>query len=148
MRATITGRAAVITLALLSTAVLAASPTQSFHVELNGAQGAPAVQTDGKGTADLTYNAMTRELTWSVSYSGLSGPPTMAHFHDAPAGKNGPPVIWLSKRGDPVANPIEGRATLTPDQAKQFVAGDWYINVHTAAHPAGEIRGQVTPPST
>jgi hypothetical protein len=41
---------------------------------------------------------------------------------------------------------MTGQATLTPAQAEQFMAGDWYINVHTQDHPAGEIRGQVMPP--
>jgi CHRD domain len=151
MRTIISGRAVVLTLALLSTALWAApsqAATQSFQVQLSGAHQVPAVQTDGTGTADLTYNPTTRELTWSLSYSGLSGPVTMAHFHNAPAGKKGPDVIWLSKRGSPVANPIKGHARLTAAQAKQFLAGDWYINVHTKAHPTGEIRGQVMPPST
>jgi hypothetical protein len=150
MRTIIPSRAAVLTLALLSTALWAApsqAATQSFQVQLSGAQQVPAVQSDATGTADLTYNPTTRELTWSVSYSGLSGPVTMAHFHNAAAGANGPVAIWVSKHGGTVSSPIKGHAQLTADQAKQFVAGDWYINVHTAAHPGGEIRGQVTPPS-
>ena len=88
-------------------------------------------------------------LTWSISYEGLSAPATMAHFHGpAAAGKNGPVVIWLSKQGTPPASPIKGEATLTPEQAAQFTAGEWYINVHTQAHPGGEIRGQVVPPKS
>ncbi len=63
-------------------------------------------------------------------------------------GKNAPVVIWLSTQGNPPANPITGSATLTPDQAKQFSAGEWYVNVHTQSHPAGEIRGQVIPPKS
>ena len=55
-------------------------------------------------------------------------------------------VIWLTKEGSPPTNPITGSATLTPEQAQQFGAGDWYVNVHTQSHPAGEIRGQVMPP--
>jgi hypothetical protein len=151
MKTIILGRAVVLTLALLSTALWAVpsqAATQSFKVQLSGAQQVPAVQTGATGTADLTYNTTTRELTWSLSYSGLSGPATMVHFHNGASGMNGPAVIWLSKRGSPVENPLKGQAQLTADQAKQFLAGDWYINVHTAAHPGGEIRGQVTPPSS
>jgi hypothetical protein len=60
-------------------------------------------------------------LTWTLSYSGLSGPATMAHFHGPAAqGKNGPPVIWLSPKGSPVQAPVKGEATLTPEQAQQF----------------------------
>jgi hypothetical protein len=71
----------------------------------------------------------------------------MAHFHGpAELGKNGPVALWVSQQGSPVENPIKGQATLTPEQAAQFTAGQWYINVHTQAHPGGEIRAQVTPP--
>ena len=96
-----------------------------------------------------TYDPATRALTWNLGYSGLSGPATMAHFHGpAAAGKNGPPVIWLSPKGSPVQAPVKGDATLTPEQAQQFSAGEWYINVHTQNHQAGEIRGQVVPPKS
>jgi CHRD domain len=72
----------------------------------------------------------------------------MAHFHDAPVGKNGPVAVWLSKQGTAPNDPIEGKVTLTPAQATQFEAGDWYVNVHTRDNPAGEIRGQVLPPKS
>jgi hypothetical protein len=122
---------------------------ESFKVALTGAQQVPPVETAGKGTADLTYDPATRVLTWSVTFEGLSGPATMAHFHGpAPAGKNAPVVIWLSKKGSEAESPIKGEATLTPEQAVQFTAGEWYINVHTSEHPGGEIRGQVVPPKS
>ena len=114
---------------------------------LERAQQVPPVQTGATGTADLTYDPATRVLTWDVNHNGLSGPATMAHFHGpATPGKNAPPVIWLSEKGAAVSNPIKGQATLTPEQAQQMMAGEWYINVHTQANPGGEIRGQVTPP--
>ena len=119
----------------------------SFKVPLTGAQCVPPVDTSGSGTADLTYDPTTRVVTWNIPYSGLSSPTTMAHFHGPAAeGKNAPPVIWLNTQGAPPPNPMTGSATLTPDQAKQFSAGEWYVNVHTQSHPAGEIRGQVIPP--
>jgi len=132
--------------AALCGAAAKAAP-ESFKVALTGAQQVPPVQTSGSGTADVSYDPATRVVTWSITYGGLSGPVTMAHFHGpAPAGKNAPVVIWLTKKGSPVESPIKGEATLTPAQAQQFSAGDWYINVHTKAHPGGEIRGQVIPP--
>jgi hypothetical protein len=109
----------------------------------------PPVQTAATGAADLSYDPATRKLTWSVAYTGLSGAATMAHIHGPAAeGKNGAPVIWLSEKGAAVANPIKGSATLTPEQAQQMMAGEWYINVHTQANPGGEIRGQVMPPKS
>ena len=121
----------------------------SFKVALTGAQCVPPVDTTGSGTAELTYDPATRMVTWNIAYTGLSSPTTMAHFHGpAKAGKNAPPVIWLSTQGSPPANPIKGSATLTPDQAKQFSDGEWYVNIHSQSHPAGEIRGQVIPPKS
>ena len=119
----------------------------SFTVPLTGAQCVPPVDTSGSGTANLTYDSTIRAVTWKIPYSGLSSPATMAHFHGpAVAGKNAPPVIWLNTQGAPPPNPMTGSATLTPEQAKQFSAGEWYVNVHTQSHPAGEIRGQIVPP--
>ncbi len=121
----------------------------SIQVPLSGTQCVPPVDTGGTGTADLTYDPATRVVTWNIAYSGLSSPTTMAHFHGpAKQGENGPVVIWLTKQGSPPANPITGSATLTPDQARQFSSGAWYINVHTQSHPAGEIRGQVILPKS
>lgn len=130
-------------------AASANAASEKFKVDLTGAQQVPPVESPGKGSADLTYDPATRVLTWTVTYSGLSGPATMAHFHGpAPAGKNGPVAVWISTKGGSAEAPIKGEATLTPEQAQQFSAGEWYINVHTAAHPGGEIRGQVTPPKS
>jgi hypothetical protein len=126
---------------------LAQAESSSIKVPLTGASSVPPVETSGTGTAELTYDPATRVVTWRITYSGLSSPTTMAHFHGpAKQGKNGPVVIWLTTQGSPPGNPITGQATLTPEQAQQFVAGDWYVNVHTESHPAGEIRGWVIPP--
>jgi hypothetical protein len=135
--------------AIAAWAFAAKAAPESFKVALTGAQQVPPVETPGSGTADLTYDPATRMLTWNITYSGLSAPATMAHFHGpAAAGANGPVTVWLSNKGSPADSPIKGEATLTPEQAAQFTAGQWYINVHTSAHPAGEIRGQVTPPKS
>ena len=76
-----------------------------------------------------------------------------ARHHDAfprtgAEGKNGPVTIGLSKKGSPVASPIKGEATLTPEQAAQFTAGEWNIDVHPRLIRAGEIRGQAMPPKS
>jgi hypothetical protein len=134
-------------LAWVASAALAQAAPVSFTVPLTGAQQVPPVQTQGTGTADLTYDAATRAVTWTITYSGLSGPATMAHFHGpAASGKNGPVKVWLSQKGQAPTSPIKGETTLSPADAQQFAAGDWYINVHTKDHPGGEIRGQVMPP--
>jgi hypothetical protein len=126
---------------------LAMAATQSFQVPLVGSQQVPAVETAGMGMAELTYDPATRVVTWNITYAGMSGPVTMAHFHGpAVKGENAAPQVWLTTKGQSAENPIKGQATLTPEQAKDFLPGKWYVNLHTQAHPAGEIRGQVVPP--
>lgn len=134
-------------LATAASAGLVHAAPLSFTVPLSGAEQVPPIDTAAKGNAALTYDPATRVVTWTITYNGLSGTATMAHFHGpADKGKNGPVVIWLSTKGSPAESPFKGEATLTPEQAQQFTAGEWYVNVHSQAHPAGEIRGQVVPP--
>ena len=138
---------ALMPLALAGMPEAALAKSMSLNVPLTGAQQVPPVQTSGKGTAHLTYNTSSHEVTWNITYSDMSSPVTMAHFHGpAMEGKNGPVEIWLTKKGKPVSSPIKGSAKLKPEEAKQLMAGELYINVHTKDHPAGEIRGQVTAP--
>src|SRR2546421_8962245 len=94
------------------------------------------------GTADIDYDSATKKLSWKLSYSGLSGPATAAHFHGpAEAGKNAGVAVAIPNA---TSSPVDGSATLTDAQAADLVAGKYYINIHTAANPGGEIRGQVT----
>jgi hypothetical protein len=126
--------------------LLHAAPV-SFKVPITGGQEVPSVQTNGYGIADLTYDPDTRVVTWTVTYNGLSSPVTVAQFHGpAQPGKNAPGLVSLTKQGSPVESPITGQVTLTPEQGRQFAAGDWYINIHTQTHPDGEIRGLVLTP--
>jgi hypothetical protein len=147
--ATISRRAVIPVVLVMGLAWMGAAQAEpvSFKVPLSGAQSVPPVDTSGAGTADLTYDPTTRVVTWNITYSGMSSPVTMAHFHGpAKQGQNAPVVIWLTSKTTPPSSPITGSATLTPEQAQQFLAGEWYVNVHTQSHPAGEIRGQVMPP--
>ncbi|WP_024577785.1 MULTISPECIES: CHRD domain-containing protein [unclassified Afipia] len=113
----------------------------SMKANLTSAAEVPPNTSPGKGTADVTYDTSSKMLTWKTTYSGLTGPATMAHFHGpAEAGKNAPVMIPFKD----AASGAEGSATLTDAQAADLMAGKLYINVHTAANPGGEIRGQVT----
>jgi hypothetical protein len=125
---------------LLGSSALA--ETTTFKVNLSAQQEVPANDSKGTGTADVTYDSSTKALNWAVNFSGLTGDATAAHFH-APAdpGKNAGVVIPI---GNKPTSPAKGNATLTDGQASDLMAGRMYINVHTAAHPGGEIRGQVT----
>ena len=132
--------AAITTVAMLLSAP-AYAEMLNMTAELNGAAEVPPNDSAGTGTLEATYDTETMMFTWTVTYDGLTGDATAAHFHgpaaaDATAG----PVVPID--GD-LASPIEGSATLTEEQATQLQDGMWYFNVHTAAHPDGENRGQV-----
>ena len=116
------------------------SNSAAFGATLSGAAEVPANATSGTGSLDASLNKDTKVLRWKVTYSGLTGPATMAHFHGpAMPGANATVVVPFPS----AASPAEGSATLTPDQISDLMAGKWYVNVHTAANPGGEIRGQV-----
>ena len=144
-------RFAVVRLALvLTAAVFAAScaMTQTSNTvklggKLSGASQVPAVVSDGSGAAEVTLNKDTNQLTWKVTYAGLSGPARAAHFH-GPATTAQSVGVILGFTGS-VESPIQGQATVTPAQAADILAGKWYVNVHTAKNPGGEIRAQIVP---
>ena len=90
----------------------------------------------------MTYDTASKQVTWRITYSGLSGTPTAAHFHGpAQPGANAGVAVPIPNLA---TSPAQGSATLTDAQAADLLADSYYINIHTAANPAGEIRGQVT----
>ena len=114
---------------------------EKLTATLDGASEVPPNTASGKGSADLDYDAASKKLSWKMTYTGLSGPATAAHFHGpAEAGKNAGVAVAIPNAG---SSPTEGSATLTDAQAADLLAGKYYINVHTAANPGGEILGQV-----
>ena len=118
----------------------ASAEKMTMKIDLTSAAEVPPNNSPGKGSADVTYDTASKMLTWKTTYSGLSGPATMAHFHGpAEAGKNAPVVIPFKD----AASGASGSATLTEAQAADLMAGKLYINIHTAKNPGGEIRGQV-----
>ncbi len=126
-------------LGLLTAPALAA--TIEYKAAMSPSSEVPPALTSGIGTADAQYDTATHKLTYTITWSGLSGPATMAHFHGPAAiGANAGVVVPLGK--DPVS-PLTGSVKLTDAQAKDLAAGRWYANVHTAANPKGELRGQL-----
>jgi hypothetical protein len=113
----------------------------NFKADLNSASEVPPITGAGKGTATTSLDTATKTLTWTVTYSGLSGPATAAHIH-GPAAPGANAGVLVPFTGD-LASPIKGSASLTDAQISDLEAGKWYVNVHTAANKSGEIRGQL-----
>ena len=101
----------------------------------------PPNASTGSGTLTGMYDPASRKLTYSVDYSGLTGPAVAAHFHaPAPTGKSA--GVEVPVKGS-LASPIKGEVTLTPEQAHNLTDGMTYFNIHTAQNKGGEIRGQI-----
>jgi CHRD domain len=114
----------------------------AFTTQLRAANEVPPNASQGSGSVDAVFNKDTNLLRWKANYTGLTGPATAAHFHGpAAVGANAP--VALAWPG-PISSPIDGSATLTAAQAADLLAGRWYANIHTAANPGGELRGQLT----
>ena len=120
-----------------------ASNTTALRATLTGANEVPATASTGTGRVDAILDQQTHVLTWTVTYDGLTGTVKAGHFHGpAAVGANAPVALAFSGS---MESPIKGTATLTDTQAADLLAGKWYVNLHTAANPKGEIRGQVLP---
>lgn len=117
------------------------SQVVDFRTPLSGSAQVPPNSSTATGMAEARFDRQTQQLTWTVTYSGLSGPVTAAHIHGpAVPGSNAPVLIPFANAGQ---SPITGSAQLTPTQVTQLVSGLFYVNLHTAANPGGEIRGQL-----
>jgi hypothetical protein len=129
----------------IAVALMVAGPvfaeTLTYKVALSPMNEVPPVPTGATGSADVTFDTVTRVVTWNITHSGLSGAPTAAHFHGPSTPLENASVI-VTFVGS-LTSPIKGTATLTAAQATQFLSGSWYINIHTPAYPGGELRGQV-----
>jgi len=127
--------------AVLLAPAAAFAQAMTYSVMLSGDNQVPPVATAGTGVAEIAFDPATSSVTWTVSYEGLSGPPTAAHFHGPAApGENAGVVVPF----DHTQTPIAGSATLTAEQAAQLTGGLWYVNIHTAENRGGEIRGWVS----
>ena len=110
-------------------------------VTLSGYQEVPPVTTSASGNGTITVGD-DKSVSGSVTTSGIAG--MAAHIHEAPAGKNGPVAVPLTKTSDNVWSVPPG-AKLNDAQFKSYKAGNLYVNVHSEAHKDGEIRGQLKP---
>lgn len=113
---------------------------EDFHLKLSGSEEVPPVESSGSADGTISVGD-DGAVSGKITVTGFT--PTMAHIHEAPAGKNGKVIVPFKMEGSTFVAPPG--AKLTPDQMKALKAGDLYFNVHSAAHPAGEIRAQLKP---
>ena len=116
------------------------SPTTEQKVALIGGNEVPAVATTATGTATVDVKP-DRSVKVLVVVTGMTA--TASHIHEAAAGANGPVIVPFTKTGDNTFASADG-AKLTDAQYESYKAGKLYVNVHSAANPGGEIRGQIT----
>src|SRR5579883_366736 len=134
-------RATAVATALLLAAGVGLASAATVRVSLTGSQEVPVVKTMARGSGVIEV-ASDGTVSGKITTRGIKG--TMAHIHEGAPGKEGPAIIALAPgaRGQWV---VPAGSKLTPQQYKEFLAGALYVNVHSAAHPGGEIRGQLKP---
>jgi hypothetical protein len=120
--------------------VSAASATD-VKVHLTGSEETPPVTNTASANGTIMIGT-DKSVSGSLKAVGIDG--TMAHIHLGAPGVAGPPIITLVKGADGLWS-VPAGSTLTDDQYASFKAGNLYVNVHSAAHPPGEIRGQLKP---
>ena len=117
---------------------------QVFSVMATGIEEVPASDSQATAQADLTINVASGDVQGGLVTSGIDA--TAAHIHDAFAGSNGPVLIPLDQDGaDPTIFTVPGGTVMDANGIDRLLAGALYVNVHSAAAPGGEIRGQILP---
>lgn len=119
------------------------TPTSSIVVKtasLNGAQETPAVTTAATGSAVFTIDMSSGAIQGSVTTTGMDG--VVAHIHEGPVGTASPVIVPLTQ-GPPGTWSVPADTMLTASQLDSLRNGNLYVNVHSAANPNGEIRGQI-----
>jgi len=124
--------------------VVAAAPAATYNwvFGLDGLQEVPPNASPATGLAVVDYDDASNLLQWNVSYQGLLGTFTAAHFHGpALPGQNAGVRVGLTIG----PSPMVGSATITDAFETELLGGLWYLNLHSSQFPGGEIRGQVVP---
>jgi len=127
--------------AALLAAGVSSALAADVKLKLTGAEETPPVTTTATGTGTITVNA-DKSVSGMVKTTGIEG--TMAHIHEGAPGVAGAPIITLTKGADN-SWAVPAGSKLTDEQYASFKAGNLYVNVHSAEHKAGEIRGQLKP---
>lgn len=124
-----------------SSSQAASSQVDTYEAMLSGASEVPANPSPATGQAVVQVDPRSYRVRWRVTYVGLTGPATMGHMHGpAAAGANAGVQVPFT---DVTSQTITGEGQLTPAQYADLAAGLYYVNIHTARYPGGEIRGQL-----
>jgi hypothetical protein len=129
-------------LAMTATSVAA---VVHYTAHLSARSEVPKNTSKGTGQFDGDFDTDTKQLTYKLTFANLSGPAMMAHIH-GPAGRNENAGVITPLGDNNPTSPISGTIMLNDEQVKELEAHRMYVNVHTAANPGGEIRGQLIEP--
>jgi hypothetical protein len=122
-----------------------AAKTITYKAHLTAKDEVPPNASTATGDGTFVFNPATKELSWDVTFSGLSGPALASHIHGpGEPGKNADVLILFETPKAP-AGAIKGNTFLVTEQVNDLQAGKYYVNIHTAANKGGEIRGQLMP---
>jgi len=133
--------AVLITVAILLPGCSDLTLSNGNEVRLSGTQEVPPVTTSASGNGTITVGP-DKSVNGSITTTGVAA--TAAHIHDGAPGKNGPVIIPLVKTSENVWS-VPAGAKFTDAQHESYRAGNFYVNVHSAANKGGEIRGQLQP---
>lgn len=119
------------------------SSTTAFSATLDQSQETPPTGEAGTGTCTATYDKTSNLLTYTITWTGLTGAPTAMHFHKADVGVAGDVEIPITGFSATTNGTLSGSATVDEDEEEDLFENKFYVNIHTTLHPAGEIRGQL-----
>jgi hypothetical protein len=132
-------------LATLAAWPMAQADVITYHASLGGADEVPPVTTGGQGSAAMSLDTVTKEISWQIDYSGLSGPAAAAHIHcGAEPGANAGVAVALGTAPN-LASPLKGTGAMTDVQIVDLHTGKCYVNIHTTDNKGGELRGTLVP---
>jgi CHRD domain len=142
-------------------AVVIPAQGATYQAVLSGTNQSPAIETPAHGTATFVLSKSGKSLRYRLYVADIDSV-SMAHIHIGPAGQEGPVAAWLYPSHPPAVvkkgkftgvlatgvitasslmGPLKGKTIA--DLVDDVKSGNAYVNVHTVAHPAGEIRGQI-----
>lgn len=137
---------AIIGMASCDDEMITPKNTVTFKATLNGENEVPPNESMATGTASFKYDTITHKLSGTVTFSGMTA--TASHIHIGDSTVAGPVVIPLDVT-PPVTSPIKLEpTTLDSTQRADLMNGLYYVNIHSEAYPAGEIRGQLVQKSS